>query len=274
MPVDLMNLDLTDSHFEQISEMIYKMCGINLHDGKAGLVKGRLMKRLRALDIASFDEYLRFVEADSSRAEFTAMVDALTTNKTSFFRESQHFDFLRDEVLPQLRTKGGPIRIWCAGCSSGEEPYTLAIVLREAIPELDRLDVRILATDISTRVLKVARDGVYTPDHVSGVPPDLRQRYFDPMPSPSRDFRVKPALRSLVHFARLNLMDSWPMKGHFDAIFCRNVMIYFDKPTQQVLVKRYWDHLVPGGHLFVGHSESLNAWAHQYRYVRPAIYAK
>lgn len=274
MPVDLMNLDLTDAQFEQISAMIYKLCGINLHDGKAGLVKGRLMKRLRNLDIPSFEDYLRFVEEDSSREELTAMVDALTTNKTSFFREAQHFDYLRDEVLPKLRARGGPLRIWCAGCSTGEEPYTLAIVLREAIPDLDRMDARILATDISTRVLKIAREGVYSPDILSSIPPEQRQRYFEPAGGASHGFHVKSSLSSLVQFARLNLMETWPMKGRFDVIFCRNVMIYFDKPTQQNLVSRYYDYLQPGGHLFVGHSESLNAWAHQYRYVRPAVYAK
>jgi chemotaxis protein methyltransferase CheR len=271
MPVNLTTLELTDTQFEQISAMTYKLCGINLHDGKEGLVKGRLMKRLRQLDIGSFDEYLRFVEHDKSREELTAMIDALTTNKTSFFRESQHFDFLRDQVLPELRSKGNPIRIWCAGCSSGEEPYTLAIVLREAIPELDKIDARILATDISTRVLKTAREGMYDPAHVSDIPADLRQRYFDVVPG---GYRVKPSLSSIVQFARLNLMEPWPMKGHFNAIFCRNVMIYFDKPTQKTLVQRFWDCLQPGGYLFVGHSESINAWASEYRYVRPATYVK
>lgn len=274
MPVDLMNLELTGTQFERVRELLYRMCGIDMHAGKEGLVKGRLMKRLRQLDIGSFDAYLRFVEEDPTRQELTSMIDVLTTNKTSFFREAQHFDFLKEEILPKLRVRGGSFRIWCAGCSTGEEPYTLAVVLREELPNVDALDIRILATDISTQVLSTAREAVYEAEKLSTVPPAILHKHFDLVPGSAKAYQANAGLRRMVQFARLNLMEEWPMQSKFDAIFCRNVMIYFDKPTQQRLVNRYWQYLKPGGHLFVGHSESLSAWAHQFRYVRPAVYAK
>lgn len=273
MTTDLVQLELSDCQFADIRDIVYRVCGINMHEGKEGLVKGRLMKRLRVLDLNSFGEYLRFVRADKSRDELTAMIDALTTNKTSFFREAQHFDFLKDSILPDLRARGGPIRIWSAGCSSGEEAYTLAILLREGIPEIDRLDARILATDISTRVLATARAGLYESEKLDGVPAPALKRYFEAEDG-GRSYRAGAALKRLLSLARLNLMEEWPMRGPFDAIFCRNVMIYFDKPTQERLVHRFWELLGRGGHLFVGHSESIGAWAHELTYVRPAVYVK
>lgn len=273
MAGDLMATKLGRRQFEQIGRVVHRITGIKLPDGKQALVKGRLVKRLRALGIDSFDEYLAYVESDASGRELASMIDALTTNKTSFFREPQHFDFLRDHVLPGLT--GGRMRFWSAGCSSGEEPYTLAMLLRQRVPNVDRRDVRILATDISPAELAKARARRYSEDTVQDVPPMMRGRYLVCVQAKKpREYQVTDEVAGLVRFAELNLMAPWPMKGPFDAILCRNVMIYFDKPTQQQLVQRFWDLLKPGGHMFVGHSESLTRTTADFRYVQPAVYVK
>ena len=201
------------------------------------------------------------------------MVDALTTNKTSFLRERAHFDYLRDSLLPTLNH---PVRIWSAGCSSGEEPYTLAMLLLDHNMTGTARDAQVLATDISQRMLATAQAGVYPAEIMSDVPVEWRRRYWARLDlnQPGGSVSATPLLRSVVKFASLNLMDHWPMRGPFDAIFCRNVMIYFDKQTQQRLVERFSDLLRPGGHLFVGHSESLTGTSHQLRYVQPAVYVK
>lgn len=271
----LLGIELSDDQFQQVRDLAYKLAGINLSAGKEGLVKARLLKRMRALHIHSFDEYLDMVGESEHQDELWSMIDVLTTNKTSFFRESRHFDFVRDRIVPAARMSGQPLRIWCAGCSSGEEPYTLAIVIREAWPETTSEQVRILATDISMRMLDLARDGVYSQENLADLPTDLRQRHFAAVNCKGRIcWQVKPETRRLVQFARLNLMDDWPMRGLFDAVFCRNVMIYFDKPTQQHLISRFGAVIRPGGHLFVGHSESLSTWSHEFRYVQPAVYSR
>lgn len=275
METELVSFEMSPAQYEHISDLIYKLCGINLHIGKEVLVKARLTKRLRALNLCGFDDYIDFLENEDSGTELSEMVDALTTNKTSFFRESQHFDYLRTSILPELSERGNKVRIWSAGCSSGEEPFTLAVVLREALPKIDDMDVRILATDISTKVLSKAREAVYSADILRDLPVGVVQRHFTCIKSkPCSSYKAKDSLKSLIQWARLNLMESWPMKGPFDAIFCRNVMIYFDKPTQQRLVNRFAELLAPGGHLFVGHSESLTGTNHGLRYVQPAIYKK
>jgi chemotaxis protein methyltransferase CheR len=261
---------LTAEHFERIATMLHEHAGIRLREGKEGLVRARLAKRLRALGLGDFDRYLAHVESERSRAEFTEMVDALTTNKTSFFREHSHFDVLREQVLPASQ---GALRLWSAGCSSGEEAYTMAMVLHESLDSASASRARILATDISHRVLAVAKAGRYSAETLADVPKALLQKYWRPLDGGAR-YEAGPALRQLVQFGRLNLMAQWPMRGPFDAIFCRNVMIYFDKSTQQQLVERYRQLLRPGGYLFVGHSESLTGLSHQYRYIQPAVYAR
>ncbi len=272
---NLFYVELTAGEFEKIRQMIYRLCGINLGPGKEGLVKSRLTKRLRKLNLGSFEEYLAYVENDRSGQELTAMIDLLTTNKTSFFRESEHFEFLRAKILPIALSSGQPIRIWNAGCSSGEEPYTVAIVLRESEPNLDLKDIRILATDISTQILFKAKKGEYDRETLKGIPETLIRKYFSLVPKTNGQVcQVKDSLKSLIRFAQLNLMQSWPMKGQFDVIFCRNVMIYFDKSTQRQLVSRFHEFLKPGGHLFVGHSESLTNTSSDFRYVQPAVYRK
>ncbi len=270
-----MTTELTQEQFERISGIVYRICGIDLHSGKEVLVRARLAKRLRALSLTTFDQYMEHLDNDTSGSELTTMIDSLTTNKTYFFRESQHFDHLGSSVLPELQAKGAPIRIWSAGCSTGEEPYTLAIVAKKHLPNSGSIDLKILATDISFRVLQTAREGVYQQDQLQDVPVRMMSDYFTCIqPKTPREYRVKDNLRSIIKLARLNLMESWPMKGPFQVIFCRNVMIYFDKATQERLVQRYWDILAPGGYLYVGHSESLTATSHRFKYIGPAIYRK
>jgi chemotaxis protein methyltransferase CheR len=249
------------------------LCGINLVPGKEGLVKTRLTKRLRALGLKNFEAYLRFLEENP--AEITTMVDFLTTNKTNFFREIHHFHYLRDVFLPAYKERRCSMRLWSAGCSSGEEAYSLAILLYEEFPDRARWDIRILATDISTRMLQKAREACYEEDAIQEVPGLWRQKYLLCRGNrESRIYQIKDEVRSMVRLARLNLMDHWPMKGPFDVIFCRNVMIYFDKPTQEKLVNRFWDLLAPGGLLLVGHSESLTTFPHKFHYAQPAVYVK
>jgi chemotaxis protein methyltransferase CheR len=267
--------DLTDAEFKEIGRRLHRLCGIQLDSGKEGLVKSRLIKRLRTLGLHTFDEYLDHIDADRSGQELVIMIDSMATNKTSFFREDQHFDFMGRVALPALKQHRRPIRIWSAGCSSGEEPFTIAMVLAEGMPDLRSRDVRILATDISTKILMAGREATYTRDVVRDVPAMLLGKYFKCIqPTAPRLYRVNDSLRAIVRFARLNLIEPWPMKGPFDFIFCRNTMIYFDKPTRQTLVQRFWNLLRPEGHLFVGHSESLTGIATSLRYVQPAVYTK
>ena len=270
---DLGRLVLKPGEFRAIVEKVGAITGMNLQEGKEDLVKARLLKRLRLLGLDSFSAYLAHLERDRSGAELSNLVDVLTTNKTSFFREQEHFDFMKKKVLPGLAGHGA--RIWSSACSSGEEPYSIGMQLREEIPDLARWDVKILATDISTKVLAKAAEGFYAMDSLDGVSPQRLQAHFTGGVSAGRNgYRVKAELAALVKLARLNLMEDWPMQGPFDVIFCRNVMIYFNKETQERLVNRFCRLIKPGGHLLVGHSESLSGLKHPYRYVQPAVYEK
>ncbi len=262
----------TADDFAEISRTVASVAGIQLREGKEGLVRARLARRLRQLGARSYREYLERVRADASRRELAHMVDLLTTNKTSFFREPAHFAVLRDAVAPAFAREPGGLRVWSAGCSSGEEPYTIAMVLRAALADAEYRAARVLATDISERVLARARAGVYPDEAAADVEPALRARHF--ARAEGGGWAVNAATRAPVHFAPLNLMGAWPMRGPFHAVFCRNVMIYFDKPTQAALVARFHALLAPGGYLFVGHSESLSAVEHSFAYVQPAVYRK
>ena len=240
---------LDQQQFERIQQMVYQRSGINLLSGREDLVQSRLSKRLASVGMDSYEQYVKYVDTDPSGKEMAAMIDVLTTNKTGFFREIQHFEYL-GKISRDLLKKGRRVRIWSAGCSSGEEPFSVAMLLLEQVPELDPQNVQILATDISARMLARARDGVYTQQALSGVPPTLLRKYFTRIDTaPSRVYRINDNVRSIVKFARLNLIGSWPMKGPFDLILCRNVMIYFDGPTADRLVHRLWAMLTPGGHL-------------------------
>ncbi|MCE5278997.1 MAG: protein-glutamate O-methyltransferase CheR [Planctomycetaceae bacterium] len=267
---------MTEEEFETISAFVKSTCGINLHAGKKELVKARLSKRMRMLKLDSFEKYFAHVQRDVSGIELMGMLDCLSTNLTSFFREPAHFELLAKVMGELLATNAQTrkLRIWSAGCSSGEEPYTLAMTLAETAGQCG-YDMKILASDLSTRVLAAARRGVYPHARLRGVPGELTSRYFTLVQArPERLYQVNESLRSLITFARVNLMESWPMAGPFDVIFCRNVMIYFDKDTQTRLVSRFQDMLRPGGLLFVGHSESLSGVRHNLEYVQPAVYRR
>jgi len=267
--------ELSEQQFQDVSRTVHRLCGIHLSRKKKALVQARLAKRIRKLGIAGFDEYFDLIHSRQGARELGCMVDALTTNKTSFFREAAHFDFLTEKILPALEKTR--IRFWSAACSSGQEPVSMAIATREHLPGINNRDVRILATDISVQMLAKARQGRYPACEMDGLPPAIRRRYFRPVAGQEdaqQIFSVRPEIRAMIHYAQLNLMHPWPMQGPFDVIFCRNVMIYFKRETQQQLIDRFWDYLVPGGYLFVGHSEGLSGISHQFRYICPATYRK
>jgi chemotaxis protein methyltransferase CheR len=270
--MNISTVELTQEQFTAVSSLVYRTCGLNLHEGKFGLVRARLAGRLRERGLPDFATYLDLVVHDDTGRELGHLVDVLTTNKTSFFREPRHFDFVREHLLPALYEPGRPLRVWSAGCSSGEEPYSLAMVLRDELPP--DADVRILATDISSAMLARARRGIYPQEALESVPTTARHHFSSVSKTAPRSYEVGAHLRSLVRFAPLNLMDRWPMKGRFDLICCRNVMIYFDQPTQQRLVDRFWDMTEPGGFFFAGHSESFAAIDHGFRYIQPAVYRR
>lgn len=271
---------LSERDFRLISDLVYKHCGINLHDGKRELVRARLSKRLRQCGLTSFPQYIDYVMNDRTGREFSRLVDSLSTNLTSFFREMRHFDFLSNRFLPQLmekKTKQRNLRLraWSAGCSSGEEPYSIAITLLDETAGSGNWNIKILATDISTAVLETARNGIYPKDRVAPVSPVQKNKYLSKRTHNGNVlFEVNRCLRDIIVFRNLNLMEDWPIKPPLDFIFCRNVMIYFDKPTQQRLIERYWQILDVGGVLFTGHSESLTGIEHKFQYVEPTIYLK
>jgi chemotaxis protein methyltransferase CheR len=265
---------LSAQEFEQIRRLAYEKFGLDLRSGKESLVSARLGKKVRELKLRSFRDYYRHVMEDRTGESLTAMIDALTTNHTSFFRESAHFDFLRQTVLPELRSRNH-IAIWSAACSTGEEPYSIAFCLADELGLKALSGVRILATDISTRVLDAAKKAVYPAERFETVPSEQMRRYL--LRGEQRWdnwYRVKDEVRAVVEFRRVNLMDSLSHVGSFPVIFCRNVMIYFDKPTQQSLVNRLAGCLEPGGYLLIGHAESLTGVEHPLTYVRPAVYRK
>ncbi len=269
---------LRDDDFQRISAAVRHHCGINLHEGKKELVRGRLLHRVKASGSESTSEYVRSVLDDTKSDEFVNLVDYLSTNLTSFFREPSHFEYLQQTYLPELLKRKADtksVRAWSAGCSSGQEAYSLAILFHEFFGGLPHWDAKILATDISRHMLRAANRGIYEAQQVQDLPSLRRHKYFvNERQDGERFVRVSPLLTHFVRFRYLNLMQQFPFSGTFDFIFCRNVMIYFDKPTQELLVNRLWEHLEPGGLLFTGHSESLTGVSHGFRYVQPTIYAK
>jgi chemotaxis protein methyltransferase CheR len=270
---------LSDREFSLFSRLVYEKAGINLHEGKKELVRSRLSRRLRAKKMSQFKEYYKFLMADESGEELIHMLDAISTNLTSFFREPKHFAFLEQKALPAVANSGRsqkrPVNVWSAGCSSGEEPYTLSICLHEFAQSLPDFNFKILATDISTRMLSTGQNGVYHGSQVQTIKPDVLRKYFQRgQGNWAGHYRLKPFVRKSIEFMRLNLMEPFPFGSKFQIIFCRNVMIYFDKQTQGRLVNKYYDSLEPGGFLFIGHSESLMGTEHRFKYVQPTIYQK
>lgn len=261
--------------FERLRAIIYEKSGIALHEGKEALVCARLRKRMRVLGIQDYREYLRRVSNDKGGEETTGLIDAISTNVTSFFREPVHFEFLGGAMGEWLAAGQTRFRFWSAACSTGEEPYSLAMTLLE-VANGQAIDMRILATDISTQAIDKAVRGSYDEQKIGPVPPQLKNRYFDRRADPKgASYTVKGALARPVLFRRLNLSAvPFPMSGPMDAIFCRNVLIYFDQATRKRLLDEMHRLLKRGGFLMVGHAESLTGMISDFKPVRPSIYVK
>ena len=264
---------MTSANFAYIKKRVYGLTGINLSDHKRSMVYGRLARRLRALGMRNFDEYCRILEDDNSK-ELHDFVNAITTNLTAFFRENHHFEYLKSTLLPELmqrniRTK--KIRVWSAGCSTGEEPHSIAMVLK-SFASLSNWDIKVLATDLDSNVVAHGRAGVYAAERVETVP----EQYGKYVKKNKHDhsYCVDDEVRQLITFNQLNLLNEWPMKGKFDIIFCRNVVIYFDMETQKKLFDRYAEILTPNGHIFIGHSENLNKVCNRFNTLGRTIYQR
>ncbi len=269
---------MRDKEFEFICDLVYERSRISLGPDKRELVAARLGKRLRATNLASVGDYCRLLQAPGADEELSNLIDVISTNHTFFFRESQHFDFLRDHALPELaaraRAEGWPgLRVWSAACSSGEEPYSIAITLAECLPSWPW---SITATDISHRILAKAQAAIYRAETIEKLPAQLVRTYFQCGYGPQEgNYRVRSALTERIQFHQLNLLEKEPPdRDPYQVIFCRNVMIYFDRPTQEELIAKLTRRLVPGGYLLVGHAESLSNMRHGLRLVRPAIYQR
>jgi chemotaxis protein methyltransferase CheR len=262
---------LSDADLARIVRIVYERSGITLHSGKRALVLARLQKRLRAGGFAGFTDYLKHVQSDATGAEVTALLDAIATNHTSFFREPQHFEYLTSVVAPSLNP-AQRVRVWSAACSSGEEPVTIAIALLDAVQQAA---IRVLATDLSTKALAIAAAGVYKLERVADIPIEVLRRHFEKgLGEQTGTARVAAHVRQLIEYRQLNFLEATDLHERFDVIFCRNVMIYFDRPVQQRVVALLERHLAPGGHLFISHSESLNGITHGLRWVAPAVYQR
>ncbi len=263
--------------FEALRTLVKQLTGINLSDQKRELVYGRLARRLRALQLKSFAEY-REVLANDGGKEIAELCNAITTNLTAFFREPHHFDYLREQVLLPCANDPGRakrLRIWSAGCSTGEEPYSIAMTILETIPDLRRWDIRILATDLDSDVLERARRGSYAADRVRGLNPERIARFFTQREERKElYYHVSPEVAALITFKQLNLMHPLPMKGPLDMIFCRNVVIYFDKDTQRSLFARVAQLQRPGDLLFLGHSESLFKVSEDYALIGRTVHRR
>ncbi len=253
---------LTDAEFKKLTNIVRELTGIVLGDHKREMVYGRLARRLRELGMQSFAQYCSLLDSQESETETGFLVNAITTNLTKFYRESHHFDFLTDHLKaicddPSRRTGDKSVLIWSAGCSSGEEPYSIASTILSKVPTMAQWQVKILATDLDTNMLATGQAGIYSKNSLQDIPSDYARVFQENTKVENDRIHVRERAKDLVHFKQLNLLHPWPMKKKYDVIFCRNVLIYFDGPTKEGLVKRYADMLVPGGMLFLGHSESL-----------------
>ncbi len=262
--------------FKYISDVIADRTGIVLSEAKHDMVYSRLARRLRQLKFTEFSQYLSLIKS-GDESEILEFTNAITTNLTSFFREKHHFEYLRNKVLPELKkTKTDRrIRVWSAGCSSGEEPYSIAMTIRDVFPRLDGWDIKILATDLDTNMVQRASDGIYTEERVAGLDKAHSKKWVKRGKGEHEgDIRMSKELRDMITFKQLNLMDDWPISGPFDFMFCRNVVIYFNKETQRELFDRYADLVDEQGHLFIGHSESLHKVCQRFDLIGQTIYQK
>jgi len=267
---------LSDVLFEKFSRLVFDNTGIFLKPEKKELLNARLGKRLRQCNIDSFEAYYDYVQADTSGEELISLINSVSTNFTSFFRENSHFEYMTSTVLPEFTASGAKgLKLWSAACSSGEEPYTLAIVLNNFKQKNPSFSFTIQATDISTKVLDAAKAGVYAEERIRTMPKDILKQYFQKGKGKSEGFvKVKRELSEPISFERFNLMGDFPWREEFNVIFCRNVMIYFNRETQQELVNKFSRCLKPGGYLFIGHSESLTSIDHPFKQVSTTAYKK
>ncbi len=270
---------LKDSEFNEIKDLLYDRFGIALADHKKNLVIGRLRKLVSQRGFSSYAEFIESVKKDKSGSSLSELIDKMSTNHTFFFREAEHFKVFKETALPEIvadleQKRSKDLRIWCAAASTGEEPYSILMTMMEYFKtSYVSWDAGLLATDISSRVLANAEAGIYPSDSVMNIPAEMRRKYLKQIDSESWEFLAK--VRREITFRRFNLMNtSFPFKKQFHVIFCRNVMIYFDKPTRHSLVQRMYDATAPGGYLFIGHSESIRAHDCPYEYVQPAVFRK
>ena len=270
---------MTNANFDFIAKVANEKTGIQLGMHKRDMIYSRIVRRIRSLKMRTFTEYCDYLQANQAD-EMTDFINAITTNLTSFFREKHHFDYLSQTVIPEITAKKlakKTFRVWSAGCSSGEEPYSIAMTLHKGFRDSPGWDIKVLATDLDTNVVSHGKTGVYVSDRVDGLPPSIIKKNFSEIPSPAgrgSSFEVSPHLRKYITFNRLNLLGDWPMKGKFDVIFCRNVVIYFNKDTQRILFDRYADMLKPNGYLFIGHSETLHGVTKRFESLGRTIYRK
>ncbi len=267
---------LNNKEFKRLQELAHRFSGIKMSEDKRDLLYNRLVKRVDSLSLSTFDQYCDHLEAHGDEEQI--FVNSITTNLTSFFREQHHFDMLAQSVFPDVLTKNNDtrrLRIWSAGCSTGEEPYSIAMTVREHIPDTAGYDVRILATDLDTEVLEKCRKGVYVEERIESLSPMQKKRFFQRGTGKnSGTVRAKRELRDMITFKQLNLLEEWPMSGPFDIIFCRNVVIYFDKDTQRRLFARYAQLMAPNGYLFIGHSESLFKVSEEFKLLGNTAYQR
>lgn len=276
---DDLGSQITDKEFNQIRALVFKMFGIDLTEQKRALVVGRLLGYLRKNGFTSFQSYYNHLISEKSLDSLSNLINLISTNHTFFYREKEHFELFSNVVLPEIVKKlkssgSNDLRIWCAGCSSGEEPYMLMMLLMEYFGnEYHLWNPGLLATDISEKVLQIAKSGVYQPEKLPLLPKIYLHKYFSKLPN--GHFAISDKLKNEITFRRFNLMnDVFPFKKSFHIIFCRNVMIYFDQPTRDTLIKKFYNSTVPGGYLFIGHSETLGRGNELYKFIQPAVYKK
>lgn len=269
------DFELTDKHFNFVRKLVAERTGIALSEAKRDMIYGRLTRRLRALNLNNFDDYCSILKDGDDEHELIEFTNAITTNLTAFFRENHHFEYLAKTVLPELiKSKHDrKIRIWSAGCSSGEEPYSIAMVVNEIVPK--DWDVRILATDLDSNMVNRASAGIYPLERVEGITKKRLRDWVRRGKGDKSDMvKMSPDLQDIISFKQLNLMHEWPMKGKFDIIFCRNVVIYFNKDTQRELFQRYANIMTDDSHLFIGHSESLYKVCDRFQLLGQTMYKK
>ena len=267
----------TEKDFNSLRKISNQHTGIIVTDDKYDMYYSRLVKRIRKLGLKSFSEYVSYLKANEA-AEFTPFIDSITTNLTSFFREKHHFDQMRSELIPEMCQRSdvsGGIKIWSAGCSTGEEPYTIAMTFAEGLANKPGMKAKIMASDIDTTVLSKASSGVYDIERVQGLPGNIKKRwFFRGKGSNSGKVKISPELHKMMEFKQVNLMQDWPMKERFHLLFCRNVVIYFDRPTKIKLFERFANQIVEGGFMILGHSESLQGLTDRFETIGKTVYRK